>query len=213
MIGEVSLIWRSEVARQGELGYIFHPDFHGHGYATEAGRELMKLGHDVKLIAPQYVRPFVKRQKNDVADTGHLAGGHPADDAGQVPQVVEQARNAVDEGWRFLRFGAGMEDEDWTGGDGSIYEPLESLELAAHWIREVRNEVGPGIGLSIDFHHRLNVTEAALFCQKIELKITGSGNLGEPASRTATDTLADATITRPSARIAAAACRPMSCVR
>jgi len=29
---------------------------------------MAKLGHDAKLIAPQYVRPFVKRQKNDVAD-------------------------------------------------------------------------------------------------------------------------------------------------
>ncbi|RWD68556.1 MAG: IS110 family transposase [Mesorhizobium sp.] len=31
-------------------------------------RELITLGHEVKLIAPQYVRPFVKRQKNDAAD-------------------------------------------------------------------------------------------------------------------------------------------------
>jgi len=31
-------------------------------------REMLKLGHEVKLIAPQYVRPFVKRQKNDAAD-------------------------------------------------------------------------------------------------------------------------------------------------
>jgi transposase len=31
-------------------------------------RELRSLGHEVKLIAPQYVRPFVKRQKNDAAD-------------------------------------------------------------------------------------------------------------------------------------------------
>ena len=26
------------------------------------------LGHDVRLIPPSYVKPFVKRQKNDVAD-------------------------------------------------------------------------------------------------------------------------------------------------
>src|SRR3954463_5366356 len=32
------------------------------------GRELMKLGHEVRLIAPAYVKPFVKRQKNDAAD-------------------------------------------------------------------------------------------------------------------------------------------------
>jgi transposase len=31
-------------------------------------REMIKLGHEVKLIAPQYVKPFVKRQKNDAAD-------------------------------------------------------------------------------------------------------------------------------------------------
>jgi len=29
---------------------------------------LAKTGHEVKLIAPQYVKPFVKRQKNDSAD-------------------------------------------------------------------------------------------------------------------------------------------------
>jgi transposase len=31
-------------------------------------REMTGLGHEVKLIAPQYVKPFVKRQKNDAAD-------------------------------------------------------------------------------------------------------------------------------------------------
>lgn len=29
---------------------------------------MTKLGHDTKLITPQYARPFVKRQKNDAAD-------------------------------------------------------------------------------------------------------------------------------------------------
>src|SRR5688572_4075776 len=32
------------------------------------GREIGKLGHTVRLIAPAYVKPFVKRQKNDAAD-------------------------------------------------------------------------------------------------------------------------------------------------
>lgn len=38
------------------------------GGANYWARELVELGHKVKLIAPQYVRPFVKRQKNDAAD-------------------------------------------------------------------------------------------------------------------------------------------------
>lgn len=46
MIGEVSLILRSTEARQAELGYIFHPDFHGFGYATEAGEALLRLGFE-----------------------------------------------------------------------------------------------------------------------------------------------------------------------
>lgn len=32
------------------------------------GREIEKLGHEVRLIPPVYVKPFVKRQKNDAAD-------------------------------------------------------------------------------------------------------------------------------------------------
>lgn len=31
-------------------------------------RELQKLGHQVRLLVPAYVKPFVKRQKNDAAD-------------------------------------------------------------------------------------------------------------------------------------------------
>lgn len=38
------------------------------GSAHFWARKMHELGHDVKLIAPQYVRPFVKRQKNDAAD-------------------------------------------------------------------------------------------------------------------------------------------------
>ena len=32
------------------------------------GRELQKLGHRVRLMPPSYVKPYVKRQKNDAAD-------------------------------------------------------------------------------------------------------------------------------------------------
>jgi transposase len=32
------------------------------------GRELTKLGHTVRLIAPQFVRPYVKSNKTDAAD-------------------------------------------------------------------------------------------------------------------------------------------------
>lgn len=35
-------------------------------------RELGKLGHDIKLIPPSYVKPYVRRQKNDRADAAAI---------------------------------------------------------------------------------------------------------------------------------------------
>jgi transposase len=38
------------------------------GSAHHWARELQKLGHAVKLMAPQFVKPYVKTNKNDMAD-------------------------------------------------------------------------------------------------------------------------------------------------
>lgn len=42
--------------------------FEACGSAHYWARDMEAFGHEVKLIAPQYARPFVKRQKNDAAD-------------------------------------------------------------------------------------------------------------------------------------------------
>lgn len=42
------------------------------GSAHHWGRELIALGHDVKMIPPAYVKPYVKRQKNDAADAAAI---------------------------------------------------------------------------------------------------------------------------------------------
>ena len=92
------------------------------------------------------------------------------------PECVERAREFAGRGWRYLRFGIGMPRAhimprpapgSQVDEDALLYEPMESIELAVHWIKEIRAAVGPGIGLSIDFHHRLSVAEAALFCQQV----------------------------------------------
>ena len=43
------------------------------GGANYWARELIALGHEVKLIAPQYVKPFVKGNKNDYNDAEAIA--------------------------------------------------------------------------------------------------------------------------------------------
>lgn len=43
------------------------------GSSHHWGRQLLALGHDVKLIPPAYVKPYVRRQKNDAADAAAIA--------------------------------------------------------------------------------------------------------------------------------------------
>jgi RimJ/RimL family protein N-acetyltransferase len=39
-------MWVSREHRQGEIGYVFHPDHGGSGYATEAAEVMLRLGFD-----------------------------------------------------------------------------------------------------------------------------------------------------------------------
>ena len=47
VIGDVMLAWAPSPHRQAEVGYIFHPDVHGKGYASEAVRAMLQYGFDV----------------------------------------------------------------------------------------------------------------------------------------------------------------------
>ena len=38
------------------------------------GREIGRLGREVRLLPPVYVKPFVKRHKNDIADAEAIPG-------------------------------------------------------------------------------------------------------------------------------------------
>lgn len=64
------------------------------GTAHYWGRELARLGHDIRLIPPVYVKPFVKRQKNDAADAEAIAEAaqRPNMRTVAVKSSVQQAR-------------------------------------------------------------------------------------------------------------------------
>jgi RimJ/RimL family protein N-acetyltransferase len=46
LIGDIVLFFRSREHRGGELGYVFHPDHGGQGYATEAASAMLGLAFD-----------------------------------------------------------------------------------------------------------------------------------------------------------------------
>ena len=71
MAGQV--LFRKKLTRDQFRAFMAqHPAclvvFEACGSASYWAREMAALGHEARLIAPQYVRPFVKRQKNDAND-------------------------------------------------------------------------------------------------------------------------------------------------
>jgi RimJ/RimL family protein N-acetyltransferase len=46
LIGDCSLLWTSAEHRQAQIAFVFHPDHHGRGYATEAAAALLALAFD-----------------------------------------------------------------------------------------------------------------------------------------------------------------------
>lgn len=59
------------------------------------GREIALLGHEVRLIAPVYVKPFVKRQKNDAADAEAICEAAQRPTMRFVPLRSESAQAAA----------------------------------------------------------------------------------------------------------------------
>jgi transposase len=80
------------MAQQGPCLVIFEACGSAHDWA----REMEALGHEVKLIAPQYVRPFVKRQKNDAADAEAIViAARQPEMRFLEPKTIEQQSHAA----------------------------------------------------------------------------------------------------------------------
>lgn len=73
-----AVVFRKSLPRSRVLEYVARHDrclvaLEACASAHYWGREIASLGHKVRLIPPQYVKPFVKRQKNDAADAEAIA--------------------------------------------------------------------------------------------------------------------------------------------
>lgn len=76
--GDGSVAFRKKLSREKVLAFLAEQPrcvvaMEACGSAHHWGRTIRDLGHDVRLIPPVYVKPFVKRQKNDAADAEAIA--------------------------------------------------------------------------------------------------------------------------------------------
>jgi transposase len=62
------------------------------GGAHHWARVLRELGHEVKLLPPQYVKPYVKRGKNDAADAAAICEAMSRPDMRFVPVKTREAQ-------------------------------------------------------------------------------------------------------------------------
>lgn len=98
--GEVQ--FRKKLSRKQFVSFMANLEpclvvFEACGGAHFWARKMEALGHESKLIAPQYVRPFVKRQKNDAADAEAIviAARQPEMRCVAVKTAEQQSRAAV----------------------------------------------------------------------------------------------------------------------
>jgi galactonate dehydratase len=112
--------------------------------------------HDIKgkaLGVPVY--QLLGGKQRDLIPTFATTRAPPGD------EMIAQARELMAAGWTCMRLSpSGHEDRD-------IYEPREHIAATARWCVKAREALGEDVVLGIDYHHRLSVAEAAIFCQRM----------------------------------------------
>ena len=84
--------------------------------------------------------------------------------AATVEELIENANLLLEKGWNVIRTNVLHRAKS---GEENIFEPRESIGLAAEWLTALREAIGSEPVLGIDYHHRLSVAEAASFCQRM----------------------------------------------
>ncbi len=67
-------------------------------------RTLRELGHDVRLMSPAYVTPFVKRDKNDTRDAAAICRALARPDMCfvAIKSIEQQASSSLERSWMLL---------------------------------------------------------------------------------------------------------------
>jgi hypothetical protein len=121
------VVFRKRITRGKLIGFLAAQSpcivaMEGCAGAHYWAREIGKLGHSVRLMAPAYVKPFVKRQKNDAAD---------------AEAICEAAEHAL----------CSSQDRKAAGEWHRVPSP-RSLGASAHGTRARKSDVPTPVGVS-----------------------------------------------------------------
>ncbi len=78
-------------------------------------------------------------------------------------KLIEEVKFLIAHGWKVIRTIATHPHSD----DPLLFEPRESIPHTANNIIKLREAVGSEPVIGVEYHHRLNVAEAASFCQRL----------------------------------------------
>jgi len=98
---------------------------------------------------------------------------YPHTQGSTTQELVDNSKRAVDEGWKFVRWGQPethgvFEEAELTGQMPGKLEPVESVRIATEQMALVREAVGEEIGLLLDVHTRLDTAHVIDLCDRLK---------------------------------------------
>jgi L-alanine-DL-glutamate epimerase-like enolase superfamily enzyme len=75
---------------------------------------------------------------------------------------------AVEEGWKFVRWGQPETGGEFETPSISTLEPVESMKIAVEQMGRIREAVGPDIQMTFDAHTRLDTAHVVQMCKELE---------------------------------------------
>ena len=93
---------------------------------------------------------------------------YPHNQGGSNAELVESCVRAVDEGWKFVRWGQPETGGVFGAQEEGRLEPVESIRIAQEQMALVREAVGPDIQICFDVHTRLDTAHVVSMCRELE---------------------------------------------
>ena len=82
---------------------------------------------------------------------------------GTAENMLASAKLLMDHGWQVIRLMPLSPPE----AAADVFDPRDSIALTVPAVARIREELGAGVTLGIDYHHRLSIAETASFCQRL----------------------------------------------